>query len=62
MENKNVEEKKVMALGKEMYKVENGRIYIESEELANAIQNEGMDLFVDEEAASNGHSWCGIGC
>jgi hypothetical protein len=45
-----MEEKKVVPIGKEMYKVEGGKVYIESEELANAIQNEGLDLFVDEEA------------
>lgn len=44
-----MEEKKVKALDKELYKVDNGKVYIESEELANAIQN-GLDLFVDEEA------------
>jgi len=33
-----------------MYKVEDGKVYIQSEELANAIQNEGLELFVDEEA------------
>ncbi|WP_346934754.1 hypothetical protein [Clostridium sp.] len=47
MENKNV-----VALGKDSYKVEDGKIVITSEELANAIQNEGLDLFVDEEAAA----------
>ena len=52
MENK-VVEKKVLALGKEMYKVEDGKVVITSDELANAIQNEGLELFVDEEAASN---------
>jgi len=45
-----MEEKKVIALSKEMYKVEDGKVYIQSEELANAIQNEGLELFVDEEA------------
>lgn len=59
MENKIVE-KKVVALGKEMYKVEDGKVIITSDELANAIQNEGLDLFVDEEAASLGdrYGWC----
>ena len=46
MENKNV-----VALGKDSYKIEDGKVVITSEELANAIQNEGLDLFVDEEAA-----------
>jgi len=45
-----MEEKKVIAVSKEMYKVEDGKVYIQSEELANAIQNEGLELFVDEEA------------
>ena len=45
-------EKKLVAIEKDMYKVEDGKIYIESAELANAIQNEGLDLFVDEEAAA----------
>jgi len=45
-----MEEKKMAVLGKEMYKVVDGKVVIESEELANAIQNEGLDLFVDEEA------------
>lgn len=49
---KNVENKNVVALGKDMYKVEDGKVVITSEELANAIQNEGLDLFVDEEAAA----------
>ena len=44
--------KNVIALGKGMYKVEDGKVVITSEELANAIQNEGLDLFVDEEAAA----------
>ncbi len=47
MENKNV-----MALGKDLYKVEDRKIIITSEELANAILNEGLDLFIDEEAAA----------
>lgn len=51
MENK-VVEKKVLALGKEMYKVEDGKVVITSDELANAIQNEGLELFVDEEAGA----------
>lgn len=47
-----MEDKKMVALGKEMYKVVDGKVVIESEELANALQNEGLDLFVDEEAAA----------
>ncbi len=47
-----MENKKVIALGRDMYKVEDGKVVITSEELANAIQNEGLDLFVDEEAAA----------
>ena len=47
-----MESKNVIALGKGMYKVEDGKVVITSEELANAIQNEGLDLFVDEEAAA----------
>ncbi len=55
-----MENKKVVALGKDMYKVEDGKVVITSEELANAIQNEGLDLFVDEEAAAiqAGHHCC----
>lgn len=52
MEKKNVQEKKVIAIDKSSYKVEDGKLVITSEELANAIQNEGLDLFVDEEAAA----------
>lgn len=51
-----MENKKVVALGKDMYKVEDGKVVITSEELANAIQNEGLDLFVDEEAGALGSS------
>ena len=58
MEINNVQEKKVMALNKELYKVEGGRVYIESEELANAIQNDGLDLFVDEEAGAMSNGTC----
>lgn len=57
-----MENKKVVALGKDMYKVEEGKVVITSEELANAIQNEGLDLFVDEAAAALGHTFCGAGC
>jgi hypothetical protein len=44
-----------------MYKVEDLKICIESAELSNAIQNEGLDLFVDEEAPAilALHSCCG---
>lgn len=35
-----------------MYKVEDGKVVITSDELANAIQSEGLDLFIDEEAAA----------
>jgi hypothetical protein len=45
-------DKKLVAIEKDMYKVEDGKVYIESAELANAIQNEGLELFVDEEAAA----------
>lgn len=44
-------DKKMIALNKEMIKVEDGRVFIESEDLANLIQNSDLDLFVDEEAA-----------
>jgi hypothetical protein len=44
-----MEEKKMMVISKEMYKVEDGKVIIQSEELANAIQNENVDLFVNEE-------------
>lgn len=45
-----MEEKKMVAIHKEFFKVVDGKVVIESEELANMIQNEGLDLFVDEEA------------
>lgn len=57
MEENKVEERKMVALDKSMYKVENGKVFIESEELANAIQNDDLDLFVDEDEAG----W-NIGC
>ncbi len=57
-----MEEKKMIALGKELYKVVDGKVVIESEELANAIQNEGIDLFVNEEAAANANAGCGFFC
>lgn len=41
---------KFVAIGKELLKVQNGRVYIESEELANAIQDNNINLFLDEEA------------
>ncbi|QSX05339.1 hypothetical protein JYG23_11725 [Sedimentibacter sp. zth1] len=48
-------EKKLVALEKKMYCVEDGKLVITSDELAKAIQEENLDLFVDEEfAASNG--------
>lgn len=43
-----MDEKKIK-LEKDLYKVEDGRVYIESEELANAIQEGNLDLFIDEE-------------
>ena len=58
-------EKKVMAIQKEMYKVEDGKVYIESEELAKAIQDGSLDLFVDEEAnmmSANDNTICGVLC
>lgn len=55
-------EKKLIAIEKEMYKVEDGKVYIESAELANAIQNDGLDLFVNEEANAFINCGCGAGC
>lgn len=59
--NKTVESKKVVSLSKELYKVEDGKVYIESEELANAIQNQNVELFIDEttlEEGGNGWFCC----
>jgi len=55
-----MEERKMIALDKSMYKVEDGKVVIESEALANAIQNEALDLFIDEEAAAAEAG--GLGC
>lgn len=55
-------EKKVLAVKKDLLKVEDGKVYIESEELANAIQNEGLELFVDEEAGMSADVASGIAC
>lgn len=44
-------EKKMVPLEKDMYKIEEGKVVIESPELANAIQEQGVDLFIDEEQA-----------
>lgn len=46
-----MKEKKMVAINKSNYEVKDGKVVITSEELANAIQNEGLDIFVDEEAA-----------
>lgn len=47
--------KKLVALEKSMYCVEDGKVVITSDEIARAIQEENLDLFVDEEfAAGNG--------
>jgi len=43
-------EKKSIAIQKEMCKVEDGKVYIESEELAKAMQDGTIDLSVNEEA------------
>lgn len=44
-------DKKFLSVDKSMFEVKEGKVYIKSEELANAIQNQDLDLFVDEEAA-----------
>lgn len=44
-------EKKCIKIGKEMYIVNDGNIFIESEDLASAIQNQNIDLLIDEEVA-----------
>lgn len=42
-------EKKMVALEKDMYKIEDGKVVIESPELANAMLEHGVELFIDEE-------------
>lgn len=39
---------------KDQVKVEGGKVYIKSEELANAIQNQEVDFSAEEEAGFNG--------
>ncbi|MDU1413611.1 MAG: hypothetical protein E6929_12425 [Clostridium sp.] len=48
-----VDEKRVLPLDKEMYKIEDGKVVITSDELARAIQDESIELFVDEEQAAS---------
>jgi hypothetical protein len=55
-------EKKFAALNKDMYEVKDGKVYITCEELANAIQDESLQLFIDEEAAAADKGICGINC
>lgn len=61
-----METKNVFKINKDMYKVENGKVFIESDELANAIQNEGIDLYLDEEAnnlaADDSNGVCKVIC
>jgi len=45
-------EKKQIRIDKADYSVENGKIIIESEELAKCIQNEGFELALDESAGA----------
>jgi hypothetical protein len=47
---------KTLTVTKEQIKVEGERVYIDSAELANAIQDTTMDVFAEEEAGLN------IGC
>ncbi|WP_432403370.1 hypothetical protein [Wukongibacter sp. M2B1] len=47
-----MKEKKMVPINKSNYEVKDGKVVITSEELANAIQNEGLDIFIDEEAAA----------
>ncbi|WP_234117523.1 hypothetical protein [Clostridium hydrogenum] len=44
---------KEIKVTKEQVKVEEGKVYINSAELANAIQNEELDLSAEEEAGLN---------
>ncbi|MDF2520951.1 MAG: hypothetical protein K0R84_1579 [Clostridia bacterium] len=62
MEDKRIEEKKVIAIDKKMYKIEDGKVVIESDALAHAIQNNSLELFVDEEAAALSEPGLDIGC
>lgn len=59
MENKKMEKKNLAVLDRESYKVVDGKVVIESEELANAL-NSGLDLFCEESVASSLAK--GIGC
>lgn len=51
------ETKKVVKVDQSMYEVIDGKVVINSEELANAVMEEKLDLFVDEEA----EGWINIG-
>ncbi len=51
-------EKKFVTLNKNMYTVEDGKVVISSEELATAIQNAALDLFIDEEANLSSDAKC----
>lgn len=44
---------KEIKVSKEQIKVEGGKVYIDSAELANAIQNQEIDFSADEEAGLN---------
>ncbi len=55
----NTKKDQMTALNKDCYSVIDGKVVIESEELANAL-NEGLELFCDDETAS---AWAkGISC
>lgn len=54
--------KKMWALEREHYSVKDGKVVIESEELANAIQEKGLDLFIDEEQAAVVADGIGFAC
>jgi len=48
----NMEEiKKSITINKEDYKVQDGKVFIESDELAKALSNEYLDLDSEEEQA-----------
>lgn len=51
MERK-VEQKNVVAATRELFKIEDGKLFIESEELAKALQDGSVNLFLDEEAGA----------
>lgn len=47
-----MEKEKVVALNNEILKIEEGKVIIESPEIAQAIINNQLELFIDEEQNS----------